>query len=112
MSLVFAVINKMSNLYLGFYSSNILSKIRKSVQAKPAEKKEFKAKKHLKYFVFQENFLEKFLEAERECCTICFPDIRNFREDVDVDEEFFDLHILKQQKDEGWFRYKYTFFLV
>jgi hypothetical protein len=95
----------MSNIY---FLSNILSKIRKSVQAKPVEKKNLKATKHLKYFVFQENFLEKFLEAERECCTICFPDIRNFREDVDVDEEFFDLHILKQQKDEGWFRYKYT----
>jgi hypothetical protein len=24
--------------------------------------------------------------------------------DVEIDEEFFDLHILKQQKDEGWFR--------
>ena len=57
-----------------------------------------------KSFIFQENFLEKFVDAERDCCTICFPDIRNFREDVDIDEHFFDLHILKQQKDEGWFR--------
>ena len=53
---------------------------------------------------FQENFLEKFVEAERECWTICLPDIRNLRQDVDIDEHFFDLHILKQQQDEGWFR--------
>ena len=48
--------------------------------------------------------MEKFVEAEKECLTICLPDIRNLRPDVDIDEEFFDLHILKQQKDEGWFR--------
>ena len=48
--------------------------------------------------------MEKFVEAERDCLTICLPDIGSVRDDIDIDEQFFDLHILKQQKDEGWFR--------
>ena len=49
-------------------------------------------------------FPQKLQQAQDECLTICLPDIRSIQDDVNLDSEFFDLHILREQVDEGWYK--------
>ena len=49
-------------------------------------------------------FPQKLQRAQDKCLTICLPDIRSIQDDVNLDSEFFDLHILREQVDEGWFQ--------
>jgi hypothetical protein len=42
--------------------------------------------------------------AQDQCLTICLPDIRSIQDDLILDSEFFDLHILREQVDEGWYQ--------
>ena len=49
-------------------------------------------------------FPQKLQRAQDQCLTICLPDIRSIQCDVNLDSEFFDLHILREQVDEGWFQ--------
>ena len=50
-------------------------------------------------------FPEKLERAERERLSICLPDLNSLNEELDsLDSDFFDLHILQEQSDEGWFR--------
>lgn len=48
-------------------------------------------------------FPDKLHKAEQECLTICLPDARSIKDDVNLDSAFFDLHILRLH-DEGWYR--------
>ena len=54
-------------------------------------------------FPRQELFPEKLAKVERECLTVCLPDVESIKEDVVLDEAFFDHHILRLH-DEGWYR--------
>ena len=49
-------------------------------------------------------FPQKLQQAQDQCLTICLPDIRSIQDDVNLDTEFFDLHILREQVDEGWYK--------
>ena len=48
-------------------------------------------------------FPHKLERAQREYLSICLPDIRSIRDDLIFDGDFFDLHILREQTDEGWY---------
>ena len=56
------------------------------------------------YVVLQQSYPEKLSAAEDECLIICLPDFNSIRNDLDsLDSDFFDLHILREKPDEGWF---------
>ena len=41
--------------------------------------------------------------VEDQCWTLCLPDVRSIKDDVVLDEAFFDHHILNIN-EEGWYR--------
>ena len=41
--------------------------------------------------------------VENNCWTLCLPDVRSLKDDVVLDEDFFDQHILTIN-EEGWYR--------
>ena len=54
-------------------------------------------------YVFQEAYPEKLALVENNCWTLCLPDVRSLKDDVILDEDFFDQHILTIN-EEGWYR--------
>ena len=55
-------------------------------------------------FIFQEQHPEKLEVACQDKLVVCLPDASSVRTDLGgLDSDFFDLHILREKVEEGWY---------